>query len=1011
MKRCLLGASTFALALAVAAPVHAQTREVTGRVTEAVTGTPLPEVSVGIVGQLVGVRTNATGVYRIRVPATGAVNLTVRAIGYKRQDRTVQPGDTAVNFGLAKDVLELEGVTVTGAATTVERRNATSAVAVVNSDELNRVPHVSIENALQAKVLGATISMNNGAPGGGGQIQIRGASSLIGKIDPLYVVDGVIISNDVRSNKLSVITSSLNAGEENGTNRLADINPNDIENIEVLKGSVASAIYGSQATNGVVVITTKRGRAGAPRFEFTQRVGTYQLIRDRGERHYDLNKLLNSATVAGNPDGEAAARAVCTVTACPYHDYVKELYGRTAPSLETVASLNGGAANTKYYASADQRHDAGTATNTGANRQSFRVNVDQTLGSRLTASVGSSIMRSFSQRGISNNDNTNSSPLYAFAYTPSVLDLKRKDASGNYPINPFAGGPSNVSNPFQTFDLLQNNEDVYRLMGNANINYSLLTTPSNDIRITALAGADRSSNESFLYAPAILQFERPGTNNGTYPGASIQGNGDALYVNSALNATWQFNQPRGLFGATTAVGLQRETRSHSDYNIIAQGLIPSVVSATGAVHTTTTDGKDEVRNLAYYASEELLTLNERLLLSGAVRAERSSVNGDPSKMYYFPRVGASYRVPAFLPHMGEFKLRVTQGQAGNQPAYGDRFLTLANGGQIGGQTGLVQAAAVGNPLIHPERLTETEYGGDFSFFSDRAHLEVTHYRRNISDLLVRPLLAPSSGVNQEIINGGTMLTQGNEVGLTLVPIERPSGLTWTSRTTWQQSGGKITGYAAGVLPFTIGAAGGFGPAYGHLKFTAGNSVSAIYGNVPRADGSIARDTVLADANPHYQMGFSNDFAFGNWSISSLVDYRRGGTLSNLTLNLTDEGQTTWDFDKPSPDQKVGPTLGDYRYNSWNGGRNTLPYLSDGSFVKIREITLSYDLPNARIKLLQSIGAHSARLSLGGNNLFIISPYNGYDPEVNNGGNQVVRFVDLAPYPPNRSIFFSLGLGF
>ena len=1012
-----------AAALVVTASVASGQREITGKVTVVGSGEPIADATVGVVGIPVGARTSARGEYRLRIP-DGDVTLTARMLGYKRETLRLTAGQTTANFALEKDVLQLEAITVTGAATTIDRRNATSSVSQVSADQLERVPAVSIENALQGKVLGASINMNNGAPGGGGQIQIRGASSLIGKIDPLYVIDGVIVSNDVRSNSQRFITNSLNSGEENGTNRLADINPSDIESVEVLKGSVASAIYGSQATNGVVVITTKRGHSGSPRFSLTQRLGTYQLIRDRGERHFaNVDQVVTSSTVAcatattptascGNPAGAAAARAVCTASSCPYYDYFKLLYGRTDPSWETSASMSGGVETTKYYVSMDDREEAGIATNTGARRQSARASVDQSIGTKISVNVATNIMRSFSQRGISNNDNTNSSPLYGFAYTPNILDLRQRDAAGNYIFNPFGGSPLNISNPFQTFDIMRNNEDVYRVIGNGTVNYQAWTSARNDLRFTLVAGVDRYSSQNFELAPPSLQFEQPGTNEGTFPGASIQGNGSTQLVNSTLSGVWTFTPNNRWFSATTSAGTQYFTRQLADYTIIAQGLTPSVTAATGAVHTTTADSLVAQRNLAYYAQEDFLTLSEKLLLSAALRAERASVNGDPQKFYTFPRFGASYRLVRPVPGINEIKLRGTVGQSGNQPNYGERFLTLTNGGQIGGQTGLIQALSIGNPNVRPERQTETEFGFDGSLLDDRAQVEFTVFNRDISDLLVRPLLAPSTGVNQMVINGGSMRTRGTEVGLTLVPIEsRTNGLTWTSRTTYQQNSAKILSFAPGVLPFTIGAAGGFGTAYGRLKFSPGNSVSAIYGNRQNADGTVSRDIVLADANPYYTMAFANDLTWSDFRLGTVVDYRKGGTISDLTLNLQDEGNTTWDYDHPSPDKTIGATLGAYRYNKWGGGTNTSMYLADGSFVKIREVTLSYDVPQQRLARLQQFGVRSSSLSISGRNLFIISPYNGFDPEVNNGGNVVVRFVDLAPYPPSRSFFFTVNLGF
>jgi len=294
---------------------QAQSREVSGRVTIAGTGQPLAGALVALVGQTSGARTNERGEFRLRIPA-GDATIFARAIGYKRATQTITSASSTAEFALDKDVLELEGVIVTGQATTVERRNAATAVSVVSSEALARVPAPSLESALQGKVVGASINMNNGAPGGGGQIQIRGASSLIGRIEPLIIVDGVAISNSVRSNRMAVITGSLNAGEENGTNRLADINPNDIENVEVLKSAAASAIYGSQATNGVVIITTKRGREGSPRFNFTQRVGTSSLIRNQGSRHFQ-NLAQALSEIGANAEGIAAANAACTATSCP----------------------------------------------------------------------------------------------------------------------------------------------------------------------------------------------------------------------------------------------------------------------------------------------------------------------------------------------------------------------------------------------------------------------------------------------------------------------------------------------------------------------------------------------------------------------------------------------------------------------------------------------------------------------------------------------------------------------
>lgn len=1047
MSRFVLSVAASLTLLGAAALPAQQTREVTGRVVEAGSNAPLADVTVGVAGQLVGVRTNDRGEYRLRVPA-GDVILNTRAIGYKRVTQRVPAAQATADFALSKDVLQLEGVTVTGAATTVDRRNAATAVSQVSADQLNRASAPSLEGTLQGKVVGATFSFNNGAPGGGAQVQIRGASSLIGRIDPLFVVDGVIISNSTRRNGQASITRSLNAGEENGTNRLADINPADIENIEILKGAAASAIYGSQATNGVVVITTKRGRSGTPRFNLTQRVGYYEVYNLKGMRKgIDRTEALANG-YASDPAAVAYINSVCTPN-CPYRDLIGEFYSRTDPSYETVANLSGGVENTKYFVSVGNRYEAGTALNTGARRQSFRANVDQSIGSRITASVGANVLRSFSQRGISNNDNTNSSPIYAFFTTLPIIDLKARQTTGPYAgmyiDNPFCGGPLTCSNPWQTFELLQNNEDVNRYIVSGRVNYSAYASAQQNLQLSYVGGVDNLSNESYQLAPPRLQFQRPGTNQGTFPGTAIQGNGSERLNNHALNLVHGLTGWSQYFTATTSVGLQYEERGNVDYSIVGRGLIPGQVNASGATNTTVGNFRTLVRNQAFYAQEEILTLNERLLLNAAVRGERSSVNGDYKKMFYFPRVAGSFRIPtASIPgdFISELKIRAATGNSGNQPNYGEKFITLTNVGQIGGQTALSQAALLGNPDITPERLRENEFGLDASLLKERVRLEATYYDRKVTDLLLRPILAPSSGVSQQVINGGVMTSKGMEFGLTLVPVQQRFGgndFTWTSRTTYFSNENRIESFSAGVKPFTTGtAAGGFGPAFGRLRYTTGYPLTEIWGNktficpagisvgacTGRGGQLVTVDTALGDANPAYQMGFSNDFSWGNFTLSSVLDLRHGGLISNMSRFSFDDGGNTWDYDNPVPAGVTCPTttnltaactatnLGEYRLEAWRGGNHVPALLEDGSFVKLREISLSYDVPTRYMQSIPGLSARTMRVNLSGRNLKMWTNYNGFDPEMNNGGSLLpARFVDLAQWPPTRNVFFSVDIGF
>ncbi|MBK8249760.1 MAG: SusC/RagA family TonB-linked outer membrane protein [Gemmatimonadetes bacterium] len=1005
MRRFLVFAIA-SLALLTTSSAGAQQREITGTVTVTGTGQPLTDAIVGVVGSAGGARTNERGEYRLRAP-NGDVTIQVRAIGYKRSTQRVAGSASTANFSMEKDVLQLEGVTVTGAATTIDRKNAATSISAVSAQELARVPAPSLESAMQGKTVGVSFNMNNGAPGGGAQVQIRGASSLLGNIQPLFVVDGVIISNAVRATRQSVATRQLNSGEENGTNRLADINPNDIESVEVLKSAAASAIYGSQATNGVVVITTKRGSAGAPRFNLSQRAGTYSLLRNKGTRKFkDLDQVLG--VIGNNAEGIALARANCTPQ-CPYYDMVGTLFGRNDPTLETSLTLTGGVGSQgRYFLSANHRDEQGIATNTYAVRQSMRANIDQSIGSKINVSLGMNMIRSRGARGVTNNDNTFSSPLYAWGYTPAIADFTKRNANGIIVDNPFpGGGVLNSANPFQTYDLFKNDEDIWRQIFSGRASYNAWTTDKNNVTLTAIGGADRFSNESYVLAPPELQQVRLGApGGGATPGTVVQGNGTNKFVNGTVSAVWN-NNTFSWMNSTTQVGLQYEERGSNDYNLIARGLAPQQINANAQAQVVTAEQtRTQIKNQAWLAQQEAVMFDEKLYLSVAVRGERSSVNGDPTKFYYFPRASASYRLVNFVPKVSELKLRASYGQAGNQPQYGERFLVLASSGQIGGSTSLVQNPTVNNPLAKPEINNEIEVGFDASMWRDRLRLEATYFNRKITDLLVRPVPAPSTGVASTIVNGGEMESQGYEVGLTAIPVQT-NNLTWTSRATWYQNRQDITDFPEGVLPFLAPAGGGFGNAYGRLRFTEGYPVSTIWGNTVGANGAVSANAI-ADANAKYMMNFTNDVQYRRLTFTSVLDYKHGGYLSNLTQSLYDEGRNTWDYDDPSPDAAIGATLGAYRFNKWNGGSDARVYVQKASFAKLRELSVSYDMPQNWYSRIP--GARNGRLSVSGRNLFMITPYNSYDPEVNNAGSVVARVVDLAPFPPTRSFFLTIDLG-
>ncbi|NBS59941.1 MAG: hypothetical protein EBS65_23475, partial [Betaproteobacteria bacterium] len=505
-------------------------------------------------------------------------------------------------------------------------------------EELNRTPAKSVEGQLAGKVIGARISENNGTPGGGMQVQIRGATSILGQGDPLYVVDGIIVSNASIGAGLAAVTrssGSTTSSQDQTVNRLADLNPNDIESIEVLKSAAASAIYGSRATNGVVVITTKKGTAGTTKWNISQRVGTQNPLKLLGSR-----KFSSYAEVAPYLGGGAGQG---------------QLYGQKDPSFETVVSTRGGSGNTRFYGSINDRLNKGIQLTTGARRTDGRLNIDQTVGDKLTLSIGLNVTHNFTQNGIGNNDNAGVSPIYNFGYSPAIMDLQQKTANGHYVNVPFNGGGSVNSNPFEVLTNVTSNEEVWRQMGNIRANYSLLATERNTISVSYLAGIDRFQDEGTVYSPNYMQYE-PADG---YLGTSLITNVSSMQFNQSINGVWTFTprQNRWLTSLQTSVGGTYENQKVRSYSVRARGLLPTRQLVTSSAEPAAIgDGISEFRDQSYYANEQIIALDEKLSFSAGVRADRSSANGDRKTFYAFPKFSASYRFVkplSFVPVIGK----------------------------------------------------------------------------------------------------------------------------------------------------------------------------------------------------------------------------------------------------------------------------------------------------------------------------------------------------------------------
>ena len=959
---------SLALSLAVALGAAAQQRPIRGKVVSATTTEPIAGASVSVLGTPIAALTNDRGEFSLASPE-GAVTLLVRGVGYKHAQLAVAAGETDVTVRIEPDVFNLEAVVVTGQVTGVAQRNLANAVTTLAADEVNRAPSQTLEGALQGKIPGALIQENSGAPGGGAQIIMRGVTTINAGVDPLVVLDGMIVANDAIPNGMNAITAAQAGGnpnnQDNKVNRIADLIPNDIESIEVLKGASAAAIYGGQAANGVIIITTRRGRAGKPRFSVTQRFGTSSVANSIGSRRF-----ADSAEAVAT--FKAAAAPYCTRTSCPFFDNEAALFGEHPVNVETDASMTGGNDQTQYYVSGIVRKDGGVAPNTGYQKQSVRANLDQLLGSKFRLSVNLNAIHSLSNRGLSNNDNTGTSPYVVLPTTPSFFNLQ--PVNGAYPVNPFT-----TSNPLQTFAELTNAEDVWRILGSSTLKVDAVTTATQRLQLTLTGGLDFFAQRNDVLSPADLQFEPIDGQ----PGTVILGKGSDLRQNLVGSVVHTYTPASNAFSATSSAGFQYENRDLNVTSVVGRTIALGLQNVSQATSINSTQFEQPVKNLGLYAQEEVLAANQRLLLTAGVRGDRSSVNGHPDHYYIFPKAAASYRFVRPAGGVDELKLRAAWGQTGNLPTFGARF-RLDTSAVIGGRFGQFPSLQLGDTAIKPERNTEIEGGLDATFGNQFASLGLTVYQKTITDLLLVQSLAPSTGYQTRIFNGGELRNRGIEASLALSPVRGPE-TNWILRSTFYLNRSKVLSLP--VPNFNIVGIG-FGTSLGAFRIAKDSSATQIVGT----------EGVVGDASPDFQMSLSSDLSYKRFSFGFLWDWKHGGDVINLT-------QLLYDLAGNSPDQVAA---GNQRVTDWLGG-HTKVYVQDGSYLKLREVSVGYDLPP---DIPQHFGMRTARIAFTGRNLLRFTPYKGLDPEVSNFDNQAIgRGVDVAPYPPSRSFFFSIDVGF
>lgn len=972
--------------------VRAQ-QTVSGTVTDGSSGEALVGVNVIEKGTANGALTDIDGNFKIEV-AEGAV-LLFSYIGYTSSEVTVG-SRSLIDITLTEDVTNLEEVVVTGLATSVKRSNLANAVASVSGEDLAGKTNIqTLDGGLQGKVVGANILNNSGAPGGGISMKLRGITTITGSSEPLYIVDGVYIDNSAVSNGSNTVTAASTSGamttnQDNAANRIADLDPADIETIEILKGASASAIYGSRANAGVVIITTKRGSQGKTEISFKQDVGFASILNPLGTRPFTSQLVLDDFGADAQAEYDAA------LAAGRLRNYEDELYGETGLLTNTRITMAGGDSKTKFYLSASRKDEEGIIKNTGFERNSIRANIDHKISNFVDVNLSTNYIKSKTARGLTNNDNAGVSYGVALSSTLPWHDLY-PNANGIYPDH-----PANPSNPLATRDKSTVEDETNRFIVGTGLNFNLLRMENSFLQLKLQGGLDYYNNESTLHFPEDLQFTI-GNQDGLYS------RGNNVTFNTNLSAFLIYNTSVGDIELTSSAGVNRLDQSRELLTVQAQQLTAGQQNLQQGGSLTAFHRRLESQDLGYAVQQEA-NWDDKLIATASIRLDKSTLNGDANKLYAYPKVSLAANLANFdfwnFGLVSQMKLRGAYGEAGGVPNPNavtfvqPKFTALAPL-NTGGNTGAVVGTAFGDPNVKPERSKELELGFDMGLFDGLIGYTFTWYNKSVEDLILVAAMPPTSGFLNQQTNLGALENRGIEMSLNARVLNN-SAIKWNTTVNWWTNESEMTRLD---VPAFNPPGGGFGAGLGTIRLEEGKSLTQIVGT----SGS-SEVVQLGDAAPDFQMGWSNDITvMKNFTFSMLWHWKKGGQNVNLTGLLTDFGGTSYNYDDILED---GQRLGDARVAAFFSGQNSRLFVEDADYFKLREISLYYSIPKSVLGSTFNGTIDRVRIGVSGNNLFMSTPYTSYDPEVSNfGSGGVLQGIEVTPFPSSKRMFFHLEVGF
>ena len=978
---------------------------ITGIITNAETGLPVANVSVRLKGKKIGTTTNSKGEFTLQLGNLSGV-LVFSSVGYEEQE-VILNGKISFAVALKPSTQKLDDVVVVGYGSQ-KKTDLTGSVSSLRGEKLKEFPVVSIEQAMQGRMAGVQVQQTSGQPGAGISIRIRGVSSIAGGNEPLYVIDGMPQFND----------------DVRGANGLATINPSDIESIEVLKDASSTAIYGSRGANGVVMITTKAGKAGQPRVTFESSVGAQKL-----RRKLDL---MNSAEYVDfakryyTNSGLALPADLANFTPTVSTDWQDEVF-RTALQANNNLSISGGTDRNHYFISGGFLSQQGIVKNSDYSRGSMRINLDSKVSEHF--SVMSHLLFSRAvQNGFSPSvgDNTrNFGKSGIGSVMRAVTTVPVKNADGTYTdVTPFSFNGIDAENPVAMVNEVLDRNTNTRVQGGIDLKATIIKGLSNTTRFSA----DFYHIRRDLYFPRILP--RLGNNIGS----AELGQYDKTSVLAEDFLEYRYDISEGIY-AEAIGGASFQRQRYNSVELAASGFANDDLKSYNFSSATTvskpvTDITENTILSAFFRAR--FNYKDKYLFAASIRRDGASVFAENNKYGVFPSVSAAWRISKeeFMkryPRISNLKLRASWGQAGNPAIQPYQSLLLGrtvNTGQ-GAGTGLSVGLAptFPNPDLKWETTSQTNIGLDAGILNERFHLAFDYYHKTTSDLLALVQLPPTAGVGAgigtgpgqiidnvgevqnkgwELTLGGTIINKGDfsfSLDINLSQNKNKVTKTKDNKDIPTIAGGNDASGSNSIIRVGQPLSAFFGPKYLGLDANGLPIHENLNGDKDASGNDIINaldNQIIGSPYPDLYYGINPTFKYKKLVLSMAWAGVSGSKINNAGLYDLTIPTVANQYNKlrvanelyPKPSQAAG----NLHYRSSR-------YMEDGSFFRLRNIRLDYSFNLGKKSAFKALNVY-----ISGQNLITFTKYTGYDPEVNTfSGNDRRQGVDLGAYPTSKVV--------